>query len=166
MVAGLSHCQGRHSCASCCKAVRRVQATPGFVSSAQQAASAYHKQRHAASQAAAQVRAQYGMPDGQSLAWLHRPDVQQVSTKSQVSFFFFMKKCDHTSLSFLVPSSPHLLADVSLKQTLTCPLVESSESSYHQWQSPPHLLFGPKWSGKLDPAVWVTQTCTDVWYAQ
>lgn len=60
------------------QAVRRIQATPGFVISAQQAAAAYRKQRQAAAQATAQVQVRYGVPDGQPLVWMHRPNVQQV----------------------------------------------------------------------------------------
>ena len=60
------------------KAVRRIQATPGFVINAQQAAAAYRKQRQAAAQATAQVQVRYGIPGGQALAWMQRPNVQQV----------------------------------------------------------------------------------------
>lgn len=60
------------------QAVRRIQATPGFVDTAQQAAAAYHQQRQAASHASALVRSRYSVAEGQSLLWLKRPNVQQV----------------------------------------------------------------------------------------
>lgn len=60
------------------QAVRRIQATPGFVDSSQQAAAAYQKQRQAASQASALVRSRYKAAEGESLTWLKRPHVQQV----------------------------------------------------------------------------------------
>ena len=60
------------------QAVRRIQATPGFTEKASQAAAAYLKQRQLAATAVELVRRRYAVPDGQTLGWMHRPDVQQV----------------------------------------------------------------------------------------
>ncbi|KAL0048711.1 hypothetical protein WJX82_009391 [Trebouxia sp. C0006] len=61
------------------KAVRRIQATPGFTSKAAEAAAAYHKQRQQAVTAVELVRRRYAVPAGQALSWMKRPDVQKVA---------------------------------------------------------------------------------------
>lgn len=60
------------------QAVRRIQATPGFVTKAAEAAAAYHNQRQQAATAAELVRRRYAVPAGQKLTWMKRPDVQKV----------------------------------------------------------------------------------------
>ncbi|KAL0042957.1 hypothetical protein WJX79_005070 [Trebouxia sp. C0005] len=61
------------------KAVRRIQATPGFTGKAAEAAAAYHKQRQQAATAVELVRRRYAVPAGQTLSWMKRPDVHKVA---------------------------------------------------------------------------------------
>ncbi|DBB04272.1 TPA: hypothetical protein ACH3X1_012770 [Trebouxia sp. C0004] len=61
------------------KAVRRIQATPGFTRKAAEAAAAYHKQRQQAATAVEQVRRRYAVRAGQALSWIKRPDVQKLA---------------------------------------------------------------------------------------